>query len=108
MVAWQTLLILLLVSVHLPATQSFFATKITLEIGRVKNLNKNPVTERAIEELCLELLNLSPWGRIFVWHHSCMSNSKHKLIKYFFVLDLLNYARLMPVHLMQMKALERE
>ena len=35
---------------------------ITLEIGRVKNPNKNPVAERAIEELCLELLNLSPEG----------------------------------------------
>ena len=35
---------------------------ITLEIGRVKNPNKNPVTERAIEELGLELLNLSPEG----------------------------------------------
>ena len=32
---------------------------ITLEIGRVKNPNKNPVAERAIEELGLELLNLS-------------------------------------------------
>ena len=35
---------------------------ITLEIGRVKNPNKNPVAERAIEELGLELLNLSPKG----------------------------------------------
>ena len=35
---------------------------ITLEIGRVKNPNKNPVAERAIEELGLELLNLSPEG----------------------------------------------
>ena len=35
---------------------------ITLEIGRVKNPNKNPVAERAIEELSLELLNLSPEG----------------------------------------------
>ena len=36
---------------------------ITLEIGRVKNPNKNPVAERAIEERGLELLNLSPEGR---------------------------------------------
>ena len=35
---------------------------ITLEIGRVKNPNKNSVAERAIEELSLELLNLSPEG----------------------------------------------
>ena len=35
---------------------------ITLEIGRVKNPNKNPVAERTIEELGLELLNLSPEG----------------------------------------------
>ena len=35
---------------------------ITLEIGRVKDPNKNPVAERAIEELGLELLNLSPEG----------------------------------------------
>ena len=35
---------------------------IILEIGRVKNPNKNPVAERAIEELGLELLNLSPEG----------------------------------------------
>ena len=35
---------------------------ITLEIGWVKNPNKNPVVERAIEELGLELLNLSPGG----------------------------------------------
>ena len=35
---------------------------ITSEIGRVKNPNKNPVAERAIEELGLELLNLSPKG----------------------------------------------
>ena len=33
-----------------------------MEIGRVKNPNKNPVAERAIEELGLELLNLSPEG----------------------------------------------
>ena len=35
---------------------------ITLEIGGVKNPNKNPVAELAIEELSLELLNLSPEG----------------------------------------------
>ena len=35
---------------------------ITLEIGKVKNPNKNPVAERAIEAIGLELLNLSPEG----------------------------------------------
>ena len=35
---------------------------ITLKIGRVKNPNKNPVAGRSIEELGLELLNLSPEG----------------------------------------------
>ena len=38
----------------------FLSHGITLEIDRVKNPNKNPVAERAIEELGLELLNLSP------------------------------------------------
>ena len=40
----------------------FLSHEITLEIGRVKNRNKHPVAERAIEELGLELLNLSPEG----------------------------------------------
>lgn len=35
---------------------------ITLDIGRTKNSNKNPVAEKAIEELGLELLHLSPEG----------------------------------------------
>ena len=35
---------------------------ITLDIGRVKNINKNPVAERAIEELGAEVLNISPHG----------------------------------------------
>ncbi|PFX24741.1 hypothetical protein AWC38_SpisGene10642 [Stylophora pistillata] len=35
---------------------------ITLEIGRVKNRNKNPVAERCTEALGLELLNLSSDG----------------------------------------------
>ncbi len=35
---------------------------IALEIGRAKNVNKNPVAERAIEELGLECLHLSPEG----------------------------------------------
>ena len=47
---------------HLPLTQILLSHGITLEIGRVKNPNKNPVAERAIEELGLELLNLSPEG----------------------------------------------
>ena len=36
--------------------------KISLEIGRVKNQNKNPVAERAIQELEHELLRLQPEG----------------------------------------------
>ena len=39
---------------------------ITLEIGRVKNPHENPVAERDIEELGLELLNLSPEGDLFL------------------------------------------
>ena len=35
---------------------------IKLEIGNVKNLNKNPVAEKAIQELGLELLHLIPEG----------------------------------------------
>lgn len=35
---------------------------IRLDIGQVKNVNKNPVAERAIEELGLEILQLSPEG----------------------------------------------
>ena len=35
---------------------------ITLDVGRIKNPNKNPVAERAIEELGLELLSLNPEG----------------------------------------------
>lgn len=35
---------------------------IKLEVGRPKNVNKNPVAERAIEELGLECLHLSPEG----------------------------------------------
>ena len=38
---------------------------IQLEIGHVKNTNKNPIAERAIEELGLELLHLSPNGGPF-------------------------------------------
>ena len=46
----------------LASDQILLSHGITLEIGRVKNPNKNPVAERAIEELGLELLNLSPEG----------------------------------------------
>ena len=35
---------------------------IKLELGHAKNPNKNPVAERAVEELSLELLNISPEG----------------------------------------------
>lgn len=34
----------------------FHENRIVLEIGRVKNRNKNPVAERALQELELELL----------------------------------------------------
>ena len=45
------------------ATDPFLLSHgITLEIGRVKNSNKNPVAERAIDELGLEPLNLSRGG----------------------------------------------
>ena len=36
--------------------------KITVEIGRVKNVNKNPVAEKCIAELSDELLHVSPEG----------------------------------------------
>ena len=36
--------------------------KIVLEIGRVKNRNKNPAAERAVQELELELLQRDPHG----------------------------------------------
>ena len=35
---------------------------IQLEVAQVKNANKNPVAEHAIEELGVELLQLSPEG----------------------------------------------
>ena len=38
------------------------SNSITLEIGNVKNVNKNPVAEQAIKELGLECLNLHPEG----------------------------------------------
>ena len=61
MAAPLSVLILPLVFLHLPPNQS---SGITLEIsiGRVKNPNKNPVAECAIEELGLDLLNVSPEG----------------------------------------------
>ena len=36
--------------------------RLTIEIGRVKNANKNPVAERAIQELELEILKQEPGG----------------------------------------------
>jgi hypothetical protein len=36
--------------------------RISIEIGRIKNPNKNPVAEKAIEELELELLKIDPLG----------------------------------------------
>ena len=57
---------------------------ITLEIRRVDNPNKNPVAECAIKELCLELLNFPPEGGPVSDITLKTSNSKHKLIEYFF------------------------
>ena len=37
-------------------------SSISLEIGRIKNKNKNPVAERAVEELGLEILHICPEG----------------------------------------------
>ena len=42
--------------------KSLLSHGITLEVGRVKNPYKNPVAERAVEELGMELLHLSPEG----------------------------------------------
>ena len=42
--------------------KSLLSHGITLEVGRVKNANKNPVAERTVEELGMELLHLSPEG----------------------------------------------
>ena len=36
--------------------------RIVIEIGRVKNVNKNPVAEKAVQELELELLKIDPNG----------------------------------------------
>ena len=38
--------------------------RIAIEIGRIKNPNKNPVAERAVQELELELLKLDPTGGV--------------------------------------------
>ena len=42
--------------------QTLIKYGIQLDIGHVKNINKNPVAERAIEELGLELLHINPEG----------------------------------------------
>ena len=42
--------------------KSLLSHGITLEVGRVKNPNKNPVAERAVEELGMDLPHLSPEG----------------------------------------------
>ena len=42
--------------------KSLLSHGITLEVGRIKNPNKNPVAERVVEELGIELLHLSPEG----------------------------------------------
>ena len=36
--------------------------RITVEIGRIKNVNKNPVAEKAVRELEDELLRIDPSG----------------------------------------------
>ncbi|XP_078384150.1 LOW QUALITY PROTEIN: uncharacterized protein LOC144666624 [Oculina patagonica] len=46
----------------LVSDQLLLQHKISLEIGRVKNQNKNPVAEKAIQELEHELLRLQPEG----------------------------------------------
>jgi hypothetical protein len=42
--------------------QTLAKHRISIEIGRVKNVNKNPVAEKAIQELELELLKIDPLG----------------------------------------------
>ena len=42
--------------------KALLSHRIELELGRVKNTNKNPVAEKAIEELELELLKQNPRG----------------------------------------------
>ena len=37
--------------------------RITIELGQAKNLNKNPVAERAVQELETDLLRQEPLGR---------------------------------------------
>ena len=56
------MLILPLVFCALATDPILLSHGITLEIGRVKNPNKNPFAECAIEELGIQLLNLSPEG----------------------------------------------
>ena len=48
--------------VSLQNDQTLKSHGISLEIGRIKNKNKNPIAERAIEEIGLEILHLSPEG----------------------------------------------
>ena len=52
--------------------------RITIEIGRIKNPNKNPVAEKAIRELEDEILRQDPGCRA-VTAVSCNSNSNVKL-----------------------------
>ena len=74
----QSVLILLLVLVHLPATQSSSPMGLkTLEIAKVKNPNKNPVTECAIEELDLELVNLP------LREDLCLTSLSHRICTLF-------------------------
>lgn len=53
---------------------------IKLEIGRIKNSNKNPVAEKAIQELGMEILNLSPQGgpisRVTLAHATANLNAR--------------------------------
>ena len=44
-------------------------SRISLEIGRVKNVNKNPVAEKAISKLRVELLRHQPGGdQLLSWN----------------------------------------
>ncbi len=48
--------------VSLKNNSELSAHGITLDYGRIKNINKNPVAERCNQELELELLHIDPSG----------------------------------------------
>ena len=39
------------------------SSRLCIEIGRVKNVNKNPVVERAVQELCEHILRIDSTAR---------------------------------------------